>query len=350
MRTIRLRPVYDFLLIAFAIAGFLGRADRAIAQEPRRTTAAPTLASPNSTSDSSKVHVLPVQGSVYMLVGAGPNITVQVGPDAVLLVDAGTPDLSEEVLSAVRKLSNRPIEFIIDTSADADHTGGNHNIAKTGWFVPVENAANPDFSGASIIAHVNTLTEMSLSTEHHPPVAENLWPTDTYDTDTWAVFTSEPVMLEHPHAAHTDGDSFVFFRRSDVLSTGDIFMPSHYPLFDSQRGGSLNGTIDALNRMLEIIVPQDNEEGGTYVIPGHGRLCDITDVANYRDMLTIIRDRIQDMVKKGMSLEQVKAAKPTFDYDVIYGSDTGPWATSTFIEKAYQELSKAKPEAARGAQ
>jgi glyoxylase-like metal-dependent hydrolase (beta-lactamase superfamily II) len=303
-----------------------------------------------ATPDNSKVHVLHVQGTVYMLVGAGPNITVQVSPDAVLVVDSGTPDLSEDVLGAIRKLSKRPIEFIVNTSADADHTGGNHNLAKTGWFVPVENASNPDFSGAAIIAHINTLNSMSLAGKARAPAASNLWPTDTYDTDSWALFTNEPVILEHPPSAHTDGDSIVFFRRSDVLSTGDIFMPAHYPVVDLQNGGSLNGTIAALNRILEIIVPDENEEGGTYVIPGHGRLCDITDVANYRDMVTIVRDRIQDLVKKGMSLEQVKAAKPTFDYDVIYGADNGPWSTDTFIEKAYQELSKSNGGAARGAQ
>jgi cyclase len=338
------------LLTVLLSAGSLASASSTVAQEARRTTPPPEIAYQNAKVDDAKIHVLPVQGSVYLLVGAGPNITVQVGSESVLMVDAGTPDLSEEVLSAIRKLSTRPIEFIVDTSAEPDHTGGNHNLAKTGWFVPVENAGNPDFSGAAIIAHVNALTAMSLSTPHHSPAAQNLWPTDTYDTDTWAVFTSEPVMIEHPHAAHTDGDSFVFFRRSDVLSTGDIFNPAHYPVVRPDEGGSLSGTIDALNRMLEIIVPQDNEEGGTYVIPGHGRLCDITDVANYRDMVTIIRDRIQDMVKKGMSLEQVKAAKPTFDYDVIYGSDTGPWATAAFIEAAYRELSSGKGEPARGAQ
>jgi glyoxylase-like metal-dependent hydrolase (beta-lactamase superfamily II) len=335
------------LAMGLVIAGCLATAAGSFAQKispgiPRTDQ--------NSQSDSSKVHVLPVQGTVYMIVGAGANITAQVGPQSVLLVDAGTPDLSEEVLSAIRKLSQRPIEFIINTSADADHTGGNHNLAKTGWFVPVENAVNPEFSGAAVIAHINTLNRMSIASEGHVPVAQNLWPTDSYDTDSWAVFTSEPVIIEHPRAAHTDGDSIVFFRRSDVLSTGDIFTPSHYPVIDLKNGGSLNGTLDALNRMLQIIVPDENEEGGTYVIPGHGRLCDITDVADYRDMLTIIRDRIQDMVKKGMSLEDVKAAKPTFDYDVIYGSDTGPWATSTFIENAYQELSKNKGDSGHGAQ
>jgi glyoxylase-like metal-dependent hydrolase (beta-lactamase superfamily II) len=331
------------LAIALAAAGFLAAAHTTPAQKIDAGILNRSHESPES--PSAKVHTLHVQGSVYMLVGAGPNITVQVSPDAVLLVDAGSPDLSADVLAAVAKLSQRPIEFIVDTSADPDHTAGNHNLAKTGWFVPVENSSNPEFSGAAIIAHINALNRMSIAAPGRAPVAENLWPTDTYDTDSWALFTNEPVILEHPVSAHTDGDSFVFFRRSDVISTGDIFSPSHYPVVDLANGGSLNGTIDALNQILEIIVPDANEEGGTYVIPGHGRLCDITDVANYRDMVTIVRDRIQDLVKKGMTLDQVKAAKPTFDYDPIYGADTGPWATTTFIETAYRELSqpKAKP-------
>ncbi|MGD0964829.1 MAG: MBL fold metallo-hydrolase [Candidatus Acidiferrales bacterium] len=344
-------PPWRRLAIALVAAGCLAMAHDSLAQKIDAGILNRGHDSPaSSKSDDAKVHVLHVQGGVYMLVGAGPNITVQVGPDSLLVVDAGTPDLSDDVLAAIRKLSERPIEFIVDTSADADHTGGNHNLAKTGWFVPVENAVNPEFSGAAIIAHINALNSMSLAAGGRTPVAQNLWPTDTYDTDFWAVFTSEPVIIEHPRSAHTDGDSFVFFRRSDVISTGDIFTPSHYPVIDLQNGGSLHGTIDALNRILEVIVPDENEEGGTYVIPGHGHLCDITDVANYRDMVTIVRDRIQDLVNKGMTLEQVKAAKPTFDYDVIYGSDTGPWATDTFIETAYRELSKSHSEPGRGAQ
>jgi len=335
-------------LIVLVGAGLLAGAGGSFAQGGRQARAQ-AASDPAPKSGESKVHSMHVQGSVYVLVGGGSNITAQVGPDSVLLVDAGAADLSEDVLAEVHKLSSRPIEFIIDTSADEDHTGGNHNIAKTGWFVPVENAANPEFIGAAIIAHVNTLDRMSIASEGHPAVAQNLWPTDSYDGDNWAIFTSEPVMIEHPHAAHTDGDSFVFFRRSDVLSAGDIFTPSHYPAIDPAKGGSLNGTIDALNRMLEIIVPQDNEEGGTYVIPGHGRVCDLTDVANYRDMVTIVRDRIQDLVKKGKTLDEVKAAKPTFDYDVVYGSDSGAWSTNKFIENAYWEL-KGGGKSGQGAQ
>jgi cyclase len=168
---------------------------------------------------------------------------------------------------------------------------------------------------------------------------QELWPTDTYDNDKWALFNDEAIVLEHPHAAHTDGDSIVFFRRSDVISAGDILTPERYPMIDLAKGGSINGEIDALNHLLEVMVPRANEEGGTYVIPGHGRICDRAVVTNYRDMVTIIRDRIADSVRKGLSLEQVKASKPTLDYDGIYGSDSGPWTTDMFIEAVYGDLS-----------
>ena len=134
----------------------------------------------------------------------------------------------------------------------------------------------------------------------------------------------------------------VFFRRSDVLSTGDIFSPRLYPVIDIKNGGSINGEVDALNRILDLTVPADKQEGGTYVIPGHGRLCDEADVVEYRDMVTIIRDRIQDMVKRGMTLDQVKAAKPTMDYDPLYGATSGPWTTDQFVEAAYRSLSPKK--------
>jgi len=285
------------------------------------------------------LHVLHVQGRVYMLAGAGANITVQVGDQAVLLVDAGVPQMSEQVLSAIRTLSHAPIAFIVDTSMDEDHIGGNQNLAKAGHF----NSGLPgEVAGASVIAHLSALNRMSAPTGKKPPVAEDLWPTDTYDTDKWELFNDEAVIIEHPHAAHTDGDSIVFFRRSDVVSAGDVFTPEHYPTIEPQRGGSINGEIDALNQVIDIMVPKENEEGGTYVIPGHGRLCDRAEIVNYRDMVTIVRDRVEDMVKKGMTLEQVKAAKPTLDYDGIYGADTGPWTTEMFIEAVYQDLSKSK--------
>jgi glyoxylase-like metal-dependent hydrolase (beta-lactamase superfamily II) len=168
------------------------------------------------------------------------------------------------------------------------------------------------------------------------------WPGDTYDDTGWTLYANdEPVILEHPLAAHSDADSIVFFRRSDVVSMGDIFVVNQYPVIDAKNGGSLAGILQTVNHVLkDIAIPKANEEGGTYIIPGHGRVCDRTDLTNYRDMLSIIRDRIQDLVDKGATLEQVLKAGPTFDYDGECGADAGPWTTSMFVEAVYRELGR----------
>ncbi len=297
-----------------------------------------THAQQDQAPEKSAVQLLHVQGRVHMLVGAGSNITIQLGDNAVVLVDTGLPQMSPQVLAAIRSLSQKPIEFIINTNADADHTGGNHNLAQSGHFISGMNGETP---GASIVAQIDVLDRMTAGSGKETSVPQELWPTDTYDNDKWALFNDEAIVLEHPHAAHTDGDSIVFFRRSDVISAGDIFTPDRYPMIDLAKGGSINGEINALNGLLDIMVPRADEEGGTYVIPGHGRICDRAAVANYRDMVTIIRDRIADSVKRGLSLEQVKASKPALDYDGMYGADSGPWTTNMFIEAIYSDLSAA---------
>ncbi len=299
---------------------------------------APARAQQDRASEKSAVQLLSVQGRVHMLVGAGSNITIQLGENAVVLVDSGLPQMSPQVIAAIRSLSQKPIEFIINTSTDADHTGGNHNLAQSGHFISGMNGETP---GASIVAQIAVLDRMTAASGKETNAPEELWPTDTYDNYKWALFNDEAIILEHPHAAHTDGDSLVFFRRSDVISAGDILTPDRYPMIDLAKGGSINGEIAALNRLLEIMVPRADEEGGTYVIPGHGRLCDRNVVSNYRDMVTIVRDRIEDLVKKGKTLDQVKSAKPTLDYDGIYGADSGPWTTDMFIEAIYRDLSAA---------
>ncbi|HEY4709765.1 MAG TPA: MBL fold metallo-hydrolase [Candidatus Acidoferrales bacterium] len=301
----------------------------------------PVSARQDQKPEPAAIHILHVQGRVYMFVGGGSNITVQLGDEAVVLVDAGTAQRSEQVLAAIRTLSQKPIEFIVNTSVDQDHTGGNQSLAQAGHYNTGLAGEQP---GASIVAHLHVLDRMSAPPAGNEPAApQESWPTDTYDNDRWDLFNDEAIVIEHPHAAHTDGDSIVFFRRSDVVSVGDIFTPEHYPAIDSARGGSIKGEIDALNQIIDIVVPREGEEAGTYVIPGHGRLCDRAVVTNYRDMVTIVRDRIEDLVKKGKTLEQVKAAKPTFDYDGIYGADTGPWATDTFVEAVYRDLSASNP-------
>jgi cyclase len=301
------------------------------------------------------VEMLHVQGNVYMIAGAGANITVQVGSEFVFVVDAGLPQMSDEILAAIRSVTDKQgILFVIDTCADPDHTGGNENLSKAGWALPNSSAqplqktggSEPGLGGlapipgASILAHINVLNAMSQPSGNDPKIPSALWPTDVYESRYWRLYNDEGVFMYHAPNAHTDGDTYVLFRGSDVMSTGDIVNLLSYPVIDAKHGGSINGLIDAMNKIIEILEPKLNEEGGTYIIPGHGHIGDRHDVVNYRDMVTVIRDRVRNLVRKGKTLEEVKAAKPTFDYDGLYGATTGPWTTDMFVEAIYRDLSK----------
>jgi cyclase len=286
--------------------------------------------------NTAEVHVLPVQGNVYMLVGAGSNITVQAGGDGVLIVDAEYAPLSDKILAAVRTLSKGPIRYVVNTAYDPDHTGGNDPIRKAGSTIAGGNVSGDiqdAAEGAQIVAHDNVAKRMS-----DRPAGS--WPTSTFLGDRKKLFfNGEGIEILHQPAAHTDGDSIVFFRKSDVISTGDIFTTTSYPVIDLAAGGSIQGVIEGLNRLVDMIIPVYGQEGGTLVIPGHGRLSDLGDVINFREMTIIIRDRVQDMIRKGMTLEQVKAARPTRDYDPLYGSVPG-WTTEMFVEAVYKSLKK----------
>ena len=274
---------------------------------------------------------LPVQGNVYMLVGARGNTTVQVGDEGVLVVDTQFEQDAPKLLEAIRKISDKPVVWIINTHFHPENTGGNEALPRL--------ANSGTGTRPRVIAHENVLNRMTASTQ--PRFPEVTWPNDEFHTaQKDMAFNAEAIVIEHMPAAHTDGDSIVHFRRSDVLSVGDLFTPGRYPTIDLQNGGSVQGLIDGLNRILKITVPLKYQEGGTYVIPGHGRLCDEADVVEYRDMLTIIRDRVQDLIRKGMTLEQVKAAKPTRDYDTEYGIDAR--ANEAFLETVYKSLSQKK--------
>jgi cyclase len=301
-------------------------------------------AGPAAAATPAEVHILPVQGNIFMLVGAGGNITVQIGSDGVLLVDTGLAPMSDKVLAAVRTLSDKPIRYIIDTHVHADHVGGNEAIAKAGATIAGGNVVGDIGSSASnqatIIAFQSVLDRMSTPPAGTAAAPQGAWPTDTYTTPERKIFfNDEGVQLIHEPAAHTDGDTMVFFRRSDVISTGDIFVTNGYPIVDLEHGGNIQGVIAGLNRIVELAIPADEQEGGTLIIPGHGRLCDVADVVYYQEMVIIIRDRIQDLINKGMSLEQVKAAQPTRDYDPRYGSTTGFWTTDKFVTAVYKSLS-----------
>ena len=293
-------------------------------------------------AQDSEVHVWPVQGDISMIVGAGGNITVQAGKDGVLVVDTGLAPMSDKVLAAIKTISTGPIRYIINTHYHPDHTGGNAKIRLAGSTITggnVEGDIKDAAEGAAIIAHINVLNRLSAPTGTQAPSPEAGWPTSVFLSDQKKLyFNGEGIDILHPAAAHTDGDSIVFFRRSDVISTGDIFTTTNYPIIDLAAGGSIQGTIDALQKIVDLIIPVYGQEGGTLVIHGHGRLCDFGDVLNFREMTIIIRDRVQDMIKKGMTMEQVKAARPTQDYDPLFGSTTGFWTTDKFVEAVYKSL------------
>jgi cyclase len=298
----------------------------------------PRVVSPQTTETEGEIQVLPVQGNVYMLAGAGANMAVQVGEDGVLLIDTGDGKATAKVIAAIRKLSSKPIRFIVDTSANPDHMGGNESLAALGKAPGRGRASDSGGPGAMVFAQEAVLASVSAPSGRKALLPVGAWPTESYPDWKELSLNNEAIQVFHVPAAYSDGDSLVFFRRSDVVVTGEIFGTNTYPVID--KGGSINGVINGLNRIIEITIPKDWQEGGTMVIPGHGRICDEADVVEYRDMVTIIRDRIQDSIKKGMTLEQVKAARPTLEYDSRYGSDSGPWTTSMFIEAVYRSLKK----------
>ena len=284
----------------------------------------------------SALEVLPAQGQVSVLVSAAANAAVQIGADGPLVVDTQPAALSERMLAAIRTLSPRPIRHIVLTSGDDRSAGGAPALAKAGRFVRVIDSIDPRGidTRASIIAHLNVLNRLTAAN-----APSGAWPTDTYFTPQWPIFSNgEGIELVHVPNAHTDGDTIVFFRRSDVVVAGAIFDTTAYPRFDAGKGGSIDGVIEGLNRILDIAIPGENQEGGTVIVPGRGRLADETDVANYRDMVTIVRDRIREMVNKGATLDDVKRARPTSDYDGIYVTTDS--TADGFVEAVYHSVGR----------
>ncbi len=316
------------------------------------------------------LEVLHVEGQVYMIAGGATrsNIAVQAGPEGVFLVDTATEDVSDKVLQAIRVLSKGPINYIVTTTADLDHYGANGKIGGAGQNPTIAppglvgrvtgggdadggqgggnnpNALRP--SGAIVFSHENTLNRLSAPTGQEAAAPFALWPTSTFFTPIKTVFyNDEPVELKYAPNAHTDGDVMVFFRRSDVIASGDVINTLGYPMIDLKRGGGIAGALDALNEIIEIAVPRFNQQGGTKVVPGHGRILNEADVVEYRDMNTIIRDRVKLGIDKNMTLDQIKKMGPTLDYDGLY-SRPG-WTGEMFVEAIYNDLRRPAGTAAR---
>lgn len=278
------------------------------------------------------VDVVHVQGNVYLLAGEGGNTTAQVGPDGIFLVDSKFAPAVEPMLEALQPHGRGPLRYLVNTHPHPDHTSGNGRLRQL--------APDTTLEPFSIIAHLNTLNRMvALEREDPEAVPEGALPLASYDVASRDLhFNGEPIVIYHEPHAHTDGDSVVFFRGSNVISTGDIFVPGGYPFIDIGGGGSVRGVIDALNHILELTVPAKTQEGGTYVVPGHGRICDEADVVEYRDMVVIVAERIADMIGRGLSLRQVQRERPTRDYDTEFVNAESFVTAEQFVAAVYASL------------
>ena len=295
---------------------------------------------------SGGLEVLEVRPNFFLLAGGGGSIGVQVGEDGAVVVDAGSAASAAAVVDAIKRLTPKPIRYVIDTGPDADHVGGNEVLSKAGEADIRSGRRNP--MGAPILAAEGVLRHMSSTSGSTPAYPVGAWPTETFHyARKYMYWNGEAIEVLHQPAAHTDSDVFVFFRRSDVVVAGDVLDTRQFPVIDVERGGSIQGEIAALNRLVDLAVPSVPivaREAGTIVVPGHGRLCDQYDVIEYRDMVTIIRDRVRELVAAGRSLEQVKAANPAKGYTGRYGNTGGAWTTDRFVEAVYRSLVKeAKP-------
>jgi cyclase len=301
-----------------------------------------------------ELDVVQIRPNFYVIAGAGGNILVQTGPEGVILVDSGRTEMTDKVLAMIRSVTPLPIRYIINTSMDTDHVGGNDRLARAGLSIlPGAVAAgaglNDDLvsnSGrASVLAHENVLTRMTAATGPQDlPFA--LWPTKTFAYHQYSMYLNgDGIQVIHQPAAHTDGDVIVFFRRGDVIATGDIIDTTRWPVIDIKRGGTVQGELDALNRLMDMAilnVPIQWNPDRTFLVPGHGFVYDKLDLLEYRDAVTVVRDRVQDLIDQGKTLAQVKAANPTLGYRSQYGADSGPWTTDMFVEVIYNELAAKK--------
>ncbi len=313
---------------------------------------------------------IPLRNSLVMINTGGVNILASFGPDGLLLVDTNLETHSEDLAEVIRQLfieSDREqsrsylengrvggsetksitgqlfntqiareyqqnIKYILNTSSLPDRNGGNRFFAR----VPEEiSSQSPDEEVTTIVGHENVLLRVSGAIDGAEELPYEFWPSDvyyeTFSRLPW--FNSESIQMFHMPQAVSDGDSVIYFRNADTIFSGDIFRTDQFPIIHVDKGGSIGGVIAALNWIVDMSVPEYRAEGGTLIVPGHGRVSDVSDVAYYRDMLTIIRDRIVDQKSKGRTLDEVINSLPSFDYDSRYGRDQK--SINQFIEAVY---------------
>lgn len=285
------------------------------------------------------LEVLRIRPNFYVIFGAGGNIAVQIGSTGVVLVNTGKAETADRVLDAIKKITDQPIRYIINTGADPEDVGGNAGLSKAG-----RNILPP--GPATILAAQQVLLRMSAPSGRKAPFPEDTWPTESFAEPRKDLYLNqEGIFIYREPAAHSDGDSVVLFRGSDVVVSGQIIDTNRFPVIDITKGGSIQGEIAALNHILDLSVrplPFFYQGGGTYIVPGNGRIYDYIDLVDYRDMVVIVRDTVADMMHRGMTLSEIKAAHPAKAYEGRYGATTGPWTTDDFVEAVYKGLTTSK--------
>jgi len=294
--------------------------------------------------------IVQVRPNFYMIAGAGGNIGVQIGSDGIVLVGAGAEGATAQVMAALKSLTKLPIRYVIDVNADPDFVGGNEKLAKSGFTIFTNALGNTGVAGtmtnggaASILAHQNILNRMSAR-DAQAHLSGDAWPTEAFLQNRKALrMNDEGIEILYQPAAHTNQDTFVLFRRSDVVVAGDVMDTTRFPVIDLANGGSIQGEIDALNKLIDLTIaptPYIYKDVGTYVIPGHGRVSEQMEVVDYRDMVVLVRDVIADLIKQGKTLDQIKAARPCLPYETRYGTEPG--VTNSFVESIYKSLTAKK--------
>jgi glyoxylase-like metal-dependent hydrolase (beta-lactamase superfamily II) len=342
MRIRRVTPWLCVPLVVYVASGFSRTVSDVVSGFSR------TVFAQQHMYENGPFETIQIRPNVYVIFGAGANVTVHVGEDGVILVDTGSAATAGKVLEAVKAITTSPIRLIINTSAISEHVGGNAAVSAAGREI------NPDsFSDephATILSHENVLLRMTKGSGNGEEFPTEAWPSETFTSRYRSMYINdEAVQVIRQIGAVSDGDVLVHLRRADVIVTGDILDLRHFPVIDIARGGSIQGELAALNRLLDLTVPAMPlvlKPGRTLLVPGHGRVSDYAELVEYRDMLTTIKDNIEALIQKGMTLEQVKKANPTAGYRARWGRESGPWTTDMFVEAVYNGL-KNPPEGSR---